>query len=96
MLTKVVDVMRTAPGQNIPSANGTAWGLLNGITRYVDFEARSHSIDNRVESAWFGNGATMKDKAVGLVQGLLDHGQLGTLTGEDMFSGLLSKPLKAA
>lgn len=71
VVARVVETMRTAPGQNIASANGTAWGLINGVTRYVDFEARSHSTDNRVQSAWFGKGAALKHKAVEKVQELL-------------------------
>lgn len=70
-IAKVIETMRTAPGQNIASANGTAWGLVNGVTRYVDFAARSHSRDNRVQSAWFGKGSEIKGKAVAAVQEML-------------------------
>ena len=70
-INAVVETMRTAPGQSVPSAAGTAWGLVNGVTRYVDFVARAHNRDNRIQSAWFGNGSATKNKAVELVQEML-------------------------
>ena len=55
-----------SPGAGLRSAEGTAWGLVNGITNYVDFNARARSADNRLNSAWFGKGAELKAKAVEL------------------------------
>lgn len=50
-------------GSNMPSAAGTAWGLLNGITEYVDQHRRARSADYRLDSAWFGPGAALKERA---------------------------------
>jgi len=50
-------------GADMSSANGTAWGLLNSITQYVDHERRARSMDYRLDSAWFGQGAAIKAKA---------------------------------
>ncbi len=50
-------------GADLPSANGTAWGLLNAVTEYVDHEKRARSQDYRLDSAWFGQGATLKSRA---------------------------------
>lgn len=50
-------------GSAMPSANGTAWGLLNGITEYVDHHRRARSQDSRMDSAWFGKGAIIKERA---------------------------------
>lgn len=50
-------------GADMASANGTAWGLLNGITEYVDSHRRAMSSDHRLDSAWFGMGAAIKEKA---------------------------------
>lgn len=41
---------------------GTAWGLLNATTEYVD-HSKGKLQDNRLESAWFGAGAEFKTKA---------------------------------
>lgn len=50
-------------GAQLPSASGTAWGLLNSITEFVDHSRRARSEDNRRDSAWFGAGAAIKQKA---------------------------------
>jgi phage/plasmid-like protein (TIGR03299 family) len=51
-------------GSNLKSADGTAWGLVNAVTQFVDYEKRSRSPDSRINSAWFGDGANLKKKAV--------------------------------
>ena len=51
-------------GSELTSAKGTAWGLLGAVTEYVDHERRARSQDNRLESAWFGLGANLKQKAL--------------------------------
>lgn len=50
-------------GSKLQSANGTAWGLVNGITEYVDSHRRAKNQDYRLDSAWFGQGAQLKGKA---------------------------------
>nr|WP_202608334.1 DUF932 domain-containing protein [Burkholderia pseudomallei] len=50
-------------GADLASASGTAWGLLNAVTEYVDHHRRARSDDHRRDAAWFGSGATLKDRA---------------------------------
>jgi phage/plasmid-like protein (TIGR03299 family) len=50
-------------GSQLQSAAGTAWGLINGITEYVDKHRRARNQDYRLDSAWFGQGAQIKQKA---------------------------------
>lgn len=50
-------------GALLPSSRHTAWGLLNSITEYVDFHRRARSGDHRLEAAWFGQGAQIKQRA---------------------------------
>ena len=50
-------------GSQLASANGTAWGLVNAVTEYVDHHRRAKSQDTRLDSAWFGQGAGIKAKA---------------------------------
>lgn len=45
-----------------PGAEDTAWGLLNGVTYTVDW-VRGRSVDTRMDSAWFGAGASLKKAA---------------------------------
>ena len=51
-------------GADLSSAKGTAFGLLNSITEFVDHERRALNPDNRLDSAWFGQGAAIKQKAL--------------------------------
>lgn len=45
-------------------AGDSAWGLLSCVTEYVDFHKRARGQGNRLDSAWFGEGANIKDRAV--------------------------------
>lgn len=47
-------------GALLASSKGTAFGLLNAITEFVDHERRACSSDHRLESVWFGQGAALK------------------------------------
>jgi phage/plasmid-like protein (TIGR03299 family) len=51
-------------GSNLESARGTAWGLLNAVTEFVDHERRARSTEYRLDSAWFGQGAQIKQRAL--------------------------------
>jgi phage/plasmid-like protein (TIGR03299 family) len=51
-------------GAELEAAKGTAWGLLNAVTEYVDHERRARSPEYRLESAWFGQGAVIKQRAL--------------------------------
>lgn len=51
-------------GAELESAKGTAWGLLNSITEYVDHERRARSNEYRMDAAWFGQGAVIKQRAL--------------------------------
>ena len=55
-------------GSELSSAKDTAYGLLCSITEFVDHERRAMSRDHRLDSAWFGAGAGLKQR--GLEQAL--------------------------
>ena len=57
-------------GSKLQSANGTAWGLLNGITEYVDIHRRARNQDYRLDSAWFGQGAQIKQRGLAAAMAL--------------------------
>lgn len=50
-------------GADLSTARGTRWGLLNAVTQYVDHATRARSDENRLNSAWFGQGKAIKDQA---------------------------------
>ena len=51
-------------GAELESTKGTAWGLLNSVTEYVDHERRARSNEYRMDAAWFGQGAVIKQRAL--------------------------------
>lgn len=51
-------------GAELAAAKGTTWGLLSAMTEYVDHERRARSREYRLDSAWFGQGAVIKQRAL--------------------------------
>ena len=49
----------------IKASHGTWWEAFNGITWYIDHESGREQ-EKRLESAWFGNKATVKREALSL------------------------------
>lgn len=54
-----------APGAQLITAEGTAWGLLNAVT-YTTDHLLGRSNDTRLQKAWFGRTAILKQKALQL------------------------------
>ena len=55
-----------AIGADIPGVAGTRWAMLNAVTEMIDHE-RGRSTNTRMESAWFGTGAALKNRALELL-----------------------------
>lgn len=57
---RIIDLYNgRAYGANLVSSNGTAWGVLNAATQYLDHEY-GKSADARITNAWLGEGDTKK------------------------------------
>ena len=66
-LTKVLSMYEgQGRGAELEAAKGTAWGLLNSVTEYVDHERRARSNEYRMDTAWFGQGAVIKQRALNM------------------------------
>lgn len=63
VVSRLTDLYRTGPGADLRSAKGTAWGAVNAITRFEDFEGGARTDSNRFNSAQFGSAANRKVKA---------------------------------
>ncbi len=56
-------------GHDMPAIRHTTWTALNAVTEYVDHyrstrgKTSSDKASNRLESAWFGSGARLKERA---------------------------------
>jgi phage/plasmid-like protein (TIGR03299 family) len=52
-----------AIGSSIGGVRGTAWGMLNAVTEYVDHRATAKTDSHRMQSALFNGGDEMKTSA---------------------------------
>lgn len=63
--SQILDLFgRSMIGGNLPGAAGTAWGLVNSITEFVDHHATARSTDHRAAAAWYGAGDELKTRAL--------------------------------
>jgi hypothetical protein len=53
---ELVRLYKQGPGADLKSAKGTAWGLLQAMTRYADHVAPERTKGGRLMSAWYGTG----------------------------------------
>lgn len=51
------------PGQQLSTAEGTLWGVVNAVTHFTDHMRRASNNGTRLNSAWFGTSAGMKRDA---------------------------------
>jgi len=58
----IVALFKSAPGQDFSSAKETLWGAVSAVTYYAD-HVRSGTAGDRLDSAWFGAGYALKEKA---------------------------------
>lgn len=64
-MTKVMNMFNgQGRGAELSSSKDTAYGLLCAITEFVDHERRAMSTDHRLDSAWFGAGAGLKQRGL--------------------------------
>lgn len=50
-------------GADLSTREGTAWGLLNSVTEYIDHHVGCRTNDKRMNDAWFGWGNSVKNAA---------------------------------
>lgn len=57
-------------GSQLATSKGTAWGLVNAVTEFVDHAYPSRSIENRLHRAWFGNSERLKNDALNIAMAM--------------------------
>jgi len=72
-IAKLEEVCVSAPGQQLESAKGTAWGLLNTVTFEVDHGGKNRAEDKQMDSSLFGYGNTVKGRAWNAATALLTN-----------------------
>lgn len=60
---EVLTAISFGAGSQLESAKDTAWGLLNGVTNYID-HSYGRTRDAGLTSAWFGANAELKQRAM--------------------------------
>ena len=58
----IVPIIASGRGNDRDGYRGTALGVYSGISEYIT-HSRGHSVDNRLESQWFGGGSKVLDNA---------------------------------
>jgi phage/plasmid-like protein (TIGR03299 family) len=66
---QVLEAIEVGAGQDMPTARGTAWGLFNGVTYWVDHVKKGTGNDasKKQSSIWFGDGARVRQRAFDLL-----------------------------
>lgn len=59
----LMELFKNGKGQDLKSANSTLWGAVNAVSEYYDHHQGNRSLDHRINSAFFGIGATVKNRA---------------------------------
>lgn len=60
-LRQVMLTYEAGVGQD--TCKGTAWGALNGVTRYLDYDGQSRTVGSRLAKQWLGEGRKVKERA---------------------------------
>lgn len=63
MEERMTKALFNSPGAHMASAKGLLWGLVNAVTYDVDHAMPAHNQGNRLNSAWFGKGEVIKQRA---------------------------------
>jgi phage/plasmid-like protein (TIGR03299 family) len=63
IMEEIFHMVSAGRGQDNPHVKGTWWSAYNGVNEYLNY-AKGRSVSNRMDSLWFGQGATLNQKAL--------------------------------
>lgn len=66
-MARIKELVETGAGLQEKKIRGTKWAVYNAITEWVDHERPTRSARGRLDIAWFGDGADLKDRAWALL-----------------------------
>ena len=66
-VNKILELMETGKGSDISGVRGSAYGVFNAVTEFVDHwqpvKGKAEKMSNKLFSIWFGNGRSFKQRA---------------------------------
>jgi hypothetical protein len=66
-VNKILELMETGKGSDIRGVRGSAYGVFNAVTEFVDHwqpvKGKAEKMSNKLFSIWFGNGRSLKQRA---------------------------------
>lgn len=63
VMEEIVSLAEAGRGNTLPSVSGTYWTAFNGVTEWLAY-SRGRNQENRLNSLWFGDGASLNRKAL--------------------------------
>jgi phage/plasmid-like protein (TIGR03299 family) len=63
IMAEVVGLAEAGRGNALPSVSGTLWAAYNGVAEWLGYQ-RGRSQGNRLNSLWFGDGASLNRRAL--------------------------------
>jgi phage/plasmid-like protein (TIGR03299 family) len=63
IIEEIVGLAEAGRGNDLPSVRGTYWAAYNGVSEWLTHE-RGRTSDNRLNSLWFGDGASTNRHAL--------------------------------
>jgi hypothetical protein len=85
---KVLDLVETGKGTEIPGVKGTAYGVLNAAVEFADHWKPVKGKNNdvlvrKLDSLWFGSAARFKQKAFDHIMDMISGQPMPTDQGEN-------------
>ena len=63
IVSSIEDLFESGRGSDIAGVRGTYWGAYNAVTEYLNY-SKGRTVNNRMDSVWFGQNGTMNQKAL--------------------------------
>jgi phage/plasmid-like protein (TIGR03299 family) len=62
-IAEIIGLCESGRGNTLPSVSGTYWTAYNGMTEWLSYQ-RGRNQENRLNSVWFGDGASINRRAL--------------------------------
>jgi hypothetical protein len=70
ILENIIPLFEKGRGNDMASIKGTAWAAYNAVNEYLQYE-RGNDEDSRLDKLWFGDGANLNQRALGIITKLV-------------------------